>query len=107
MNRLARSTQDFMSFWHTSKAVLLANAKARRRGRWDTQLITCLNHSNRKAVRATYVSDGHKRCNWCNRHTADGSIKAGTVRATNKRTYVESVQRRSHLAGRLYGIRLF
>jgi hypothetical protein len=49
--------------------------RKRRARRYKREDIRCAKHADTKACRSTYISQGRRRCNWCVKHRADGSLK--------------------------------
>lgn len=90
-----------------------SNQKGRqkRTKAFDEGDIRCKKHSERKANRSCYVRNGHRYCNWCNHHRADGTLKPAVKRRilqhNAKQRYKKSIQRRGQLTGRLRGLALF
>jgi hypothetical protein len=72
-------------------------------------LIMCIHHPNRIVNRSGYVHQRKRQCGSCKTNKRrDGSPRPAHVRNVNKRNYEKSLKlRKYHLAGRLYGIRLF
>jgi len=51
-----------------------AKTKQKREKQFNENDIRCIKHPNRKAIKYVYLLDGHRICNRCRHHRADGSL---------------------------------
>jgi len=82
-------------------------ARKRRKIKWGSRMIFCINHPDRRCSRSNYVSTGHRYCGSCNVRKSNGEHRSSHVRSVNKHNYKMSLGRRKRLVGNLRGIDLF
>jgi hypothetical protein len=63
---------------HNSKP----ETRCRREKRWNTEIIACIAHPERRCNKSHYVSNSHRYCCWCIKHRPDGTVKAWRKRAS-------------------------
>ena len=94
--------------------MITISVRKRRARRYKREDIRCAKHLDSKACRSTYVSQGRRRCNWCVKHRADGSLKPNRKRSStissNKNKYRKMMLGRKRYGSgnnRLFGLKLF
>jgi hypothetical protein len=68
--------------------------QARRKRKWDSKLIFCIIHPDRRCNRSTYIKNGHRHCSSCNDRLEDNSYRPQVKQKWNKREMRRIMERR-------------
>ena len=68
--------------------------RKRREKKWDSKMISCIYHPNRRCNRSAYVRDGHRHCSSCRIRLSDNSYRPHVKAQWGKRGLRRIMERR-------------
>ena len=70
--------------------------KERRRKKWNTKIITCIDHPDRRCNQAEYICTGHRYCSSCKDRLQDGSYRPEVKRKWAEKEFRNIMKRRRY-----------